>query len=83
MNLPAVIIPIPGDWDLAVVDLDDLIGYLAAGDSLEEAVLNAAFDNIDMPREDRLRDLTDRLRQLNATGDANAYWGFDREQPER
>jgi hypothetical protein len=68
-------------FGLSVVDVEELLRYLAEGESLEEAITNASFDSVEIsPRatpEQRwnvIEDAVTRLRALNETGDAAAYW---------
>lgn len=60
-----------GRFGWAVVSVGDLIDRLDAGDSLADAIDNAAIDSIN-PDDSNHRE---RLRQLTETGDADAYWG--------
>lgn len=66
---------IPDSLGLTVVVADDLLGYLAEGYDLEEAITNAGMDT--MYDLDHVADHMDRIRRLNATGDARAYWDLD------
>lgn len=56
---------------LAVCDLNQLVANLLEGQSLDEAIGNAAFDTIEHPVE---REAIEKVRRLNETGDSAGYW---------
>jgi hypothetical protein len=62
---------VPDRFGLSVVDVEQLLTYLADGQPLEEAIINSAFDTVDT---DEIVEAVGRLRTLNETGDAAAYW---------
>jgi hypothetical protein len=62
------------DGGVSVVSAVDLITRLL-DESFDEAVLNAGIDST-YSDADVIR-LVDKVRALNATGDANAYWSPD------
>jgi hypothetical protein len=69
---PAVII-IPDDCgDLAVCDFDMFFTNLIEGIPLDANILDATLDTLDIGDRDHVK----RIRQLNATGDGDAYWGL-------
>lgn len=65
---------LPDEYGLRVCDLGQLVGRLAEGATLEEAMDTAGIDSFAL--EGEARDHAQRVRLLNETGDANAYWGF-------
>lgn len=69
-----VLVPYPNASGLAVVGLLDLIALLDDGESLADAVTNSAFDSGGTRDYERL---VQRVRELNRTGDADAYWAID------
>jgi len=75
---PTVVI-LPDDLgDLAVCDWEALIEGLSEGGALDDAIVNATIDTLTVrsaTNVDDLRGWVARVRQLNQTGDAGAYWG--------
>jgi len=61
---------------VTVVDPAQLFGYLADDEEYEEAVNNSAFDSLlsARPADAQILGLLQRVHQLNATGDVDAYW---------
>jgi hypothetical protein len=70
----SVTIIVPADYGLAVCDLGTLVVALADGHTLDEAVESAAIDELEPGDREHIA----RIRTLNQTGDATAYWGFDK-----
>lgn len=64
------VVIVPGIDGLAVCDLLQLVEGIAAT-TFQEAVDDATIDQFDGTPEH-----TERVRQLNTTGDATAYWGL-------
>lgn len=66
-----VIVPDPM-MGASVMSVADLLDQLEGADTLEAATMNAAFDSSTNDKGVEL--LVVRVRDLNATGDVNAYW---------
>ena len=65
--------------DLAICDLDMLNEALKEGDTLDDAVERASFDSLNPRAAERtVRAHLTRIRNLNASDDGAAYWGFDK-----
>ena len=76
MNDDKVVI-VPGRWGLRVCDLGQLIVGLLDEEPWEDVVDSAAIDDMDRGKFDEAFGAhVARIRALNDTGDAEAYWGF-------
>lgn len=72
---------IPCAHGLSVVGVLDLLNYIAEGQTLDEAITNASFDEVWLSPNNNaeqnmnvFNDYVERLRNLNDTGDAGDYW---------
>jgi hypothetical protein len=61
---------------LTVVDPVQLLDNADETDDIYEAILNSGFDSLMSfkPKPEEITGLLDRVRKLNETGDAGAYW---------
>lgn len=67
------VVLLPDKWgEVAVCDFEQLVSYLVDDESLEEAIENSAIDS-GPPTPEFLA----KVRALNETGNARAYWGID------
>lgn len=71
-DLSAIYVVVPDRFGALVVAIGDLVDRLTDDDeSLDDALGNAAIDSLD--KRHPVEHLA-RIRQLNETGDATAYW---------
>jgi hypothetical protein len=69
---------IPDRRELVVCDLGQFLESLTDGEPLDVAMEAGAIDTIRTDDPNLLAKI-EKVRALNETGDANAYWGFDQE----
>lgn len=67
-----VFVLVPDATGVSVVAVADLLSRLDEEPDMESAINNSAIDSEFMPN--RYADLVLAVRNLNATGDADAYW---------